>query len=242
MGHSSVWRFSMTAYEWTLLGEAEGLAGRYFFSLVVAGPNVVCFGGKNSHNYAFNDVVVWKYRASDTRPLSSYHEDCLRLMAQAGPEVPGCIAVEVGDGGPPLFGHRVLLHARMAALRERRKLPRVSRPALQALLFFVYTSRLPPLSRPELFELVRACHALGLPAAVKQQCERELVAHICIGNVVATLDWCCREGRAVGGMGALASACVRLIVPAFEQLRPDLKQLPEGYYSALKTLARKKQT
>jgi hypothetical protein len=242
MGHSSVWRFSMTSCEWTLLGEAEGFVGRYFFSLVVAGPNVICFGGKNSHNYAFNDVVVWKYRASDTRPVSTYHEDCLRLMAQAAADAPGCIAIEPGDGGAPLNGHSVLLFARIPALREKRKLARVSRATLQALFYFVYTSRVPQLPRAELFELIRACHLLALPAAVKRQCEGELVALTSIGNVVATLDWCCGEAKNVGGMGALASACVKLIVPAFEQLRPDLKQLPDDVYSALKTMARKKQT
>ncbi len=242
MGHSTVWRFSLTSYEWTLLGEAEGLSARYFFSLVVAGPVIVCFGGKNSHNYAYNDTVVWKYRASDTRPVSTYREDCLRLMGQAGPNVPGCVAIEAGEGGGgPLHCHAVLLNARIPALGEQRNAPKVSRVTMQALLHYVYTSQLPPLCRAELFDVIRACHLLGLPARLKQKCEQEIVAQTTVGNVVATLAWCCREHKLGGRVGLLATACVKIIIPAFEQLRADLRQLPEEYYAAIKTQARKKQ-
>lgn len=59
--HNTVWRFSLATLEWTLLGEAEGVTPRYFMSLVVVdGNRVIVFGGRNVHNYAFNDCHQWK--------------------------------------------------------------------------------------------------------------------------------------------------------------------------------------
>ncbi len=93
IGHSSVWSFDLQQCQWTLQGEAEALAGRFFFSLVVHGSQMILFGGKNAHNYAFDDVLVWTFRASQENSVSTYREDFARLLNDAGP-VSGCIKIE----------------------------------------------------------------------------------------------------------------------------------------------------
>lgn len=95
MGHNSVWKFSCVSCQWTLLGESELLSGRFFFTMVVWGSKVVCFGGKNSHHYAFDDVLMWSFKSDDEEAMSTYCEDFSKLMNDAGPDVPRCVKIEI---------------------------------------------------------------------------------------------------------------------------------------------------
>jgi hypothetical protein len=136
-----------------------------------------------------------------------------------------------------VFGHACILFARVPALCERRALP-ADAATLRVMLRLIYTLELPPsLSQSVLTTLIALCHELAA-WRLKERCEEELVVLLNEDNVVTLFKWVCTNKKMQ--MGRLASACIKMIVASFETLRGRLKELPDEYYVAVKTLARKK--
>jgi hypothetical protein len=242
--HNSIWQFSMITCEWTLLGEADGCAPRYFFSLCVFGSNIVIFGGKNVHNYAFNDVVLWKYQAAGPKPVSTYKSDFLRLLDDAENDYGDgdVLLIETNDGRK-VFGHKSILYCQIPILRTLQS-SKMDQPyrVVYGLFHFMYTKELPSsLTRKDLMALMKVAAEWEL-LGLKETLEGALIDEINDGNVVETLGWSaeCREKYGLK-LPKLSLICVRLVVPEFEKIRKRLKEvLPESLYASLKEYAREK--
>jgi hypothetical protein len=238
MGHSSVWKFSYASCQWTLLGESDLLSGRFFFSMVVWGSKVVCFGGKNSHNYAFDDVIVWSYRAEQEEAVSSYRDDFAKMMASAGPDVSGCIKIDCLHEA--FFCHDFILRARLPVVLQTKRVA-ADGETIRALLFLAYTGELSAglSDQGMLMRLAQLCRELGSPSWMWQCIELELASLVSVENVLSLFKWVISNQKKLE-MGRLASACIKLLVGSFEALRSSIKdQLNYEWYNAVKQSWRK---
>ena len=243
---STVWQFSLDSCEWSLIGVGS-FGPRYFHSIVTHGSKLFVFGGKNTHNYAFNDVFVWNFRKYDViRPVSSFQQDFMRLMSQADEEdQPSVVAIMFRDG--KIRFHSNILFCRASKLRKSCskdgiiKLD-ISKSIGLVFRFYIYTSQIPPdsdLLPSQWLELIKLANDLDM-YKFQARCEFALSALIDMTNVVSVFSKCIALKKKCNIFTyELCSHCVRFIIPVFSELRQSLRdELPEVYYSELKQLWR----
>lgn len=116
LSYSDVWRLDLERRTWTRLPPAEGHAQRFFHASCVYRERLYTFGGKNMHNFAFNDVLQQELLGGVARIAErpdTLLSDLERLCASAAST--GDVRLEWPDA-PPLHAHSVVLLARSVRL------------------------------------------------------------------------------------------------------------------------------
>lgn len=192
-----IFKLNLRKLQWSK-ATSSGFEGRYFDTCVEYQNQIFIFGGRNIHNYCFNDLCTYVYDPWRQKRPDTYRTDMRGLLNDK--EFSDIVFEFPQEEGSKIYAHKAVLAARCSSFRAmlssgmkesvegRILIEDVKCRTYSRLLEYIYTNELPILRTIEdCLELLQLGDRYML-GHLKSLCERATKPYINLANLSAVWD------------------------------------------------------